>query len=135
MSDEKLPAVTEQPEEDRGWRDVAQSWKRVGKQVKELGDRLSVAFREGWTTDQIEEAEAKALGEKLRALGERLDRAVDSMREEAKQPGTKAHAKETLSSTKSASSEFFDELQTTLSDGFEEVNKKVDDLLAKRKKK
>lgn len=136
MTDEKVPATTEQPEEEeRSWRDVAQSWKRVGKAVKDLGDRLGSAFKEGWETEELDETDTKDIREKLRALGDRLDRAVESARGEAKDPRTKAHAKATVQATKEASTAFMEELQETLSEGLEEVNKKVDELLEKRRKK
>ena len=40
MTDEKLPATTEQPEE-RTWRDVAANWKQVGKQVRDTMIEIS----------------------------------------------------------------------------------------------
>ncbi len=135
--DEKLPMPTEQPaEEERTWRDVAQRWKEVGKQVKDLGERLGSAFREGWTTDEVTEEETRKLADRLRELGDRMDRAVDAVREEAKQPDTKAvPAKETWGATREASTDLLDELRETLSEGLEEVNKRVDDLMKKRKEK
>jgi anion-transporting ArsA/GET3 family ATPase len=134
--DEKLPMKSDQPaEEDRTWRDVAERWKEVGKQVKDLGDRLGSAFKEGWATDEVSEEETRKVVDRLRELGEKMDRAVDSMREEAKQPETKAVAKETWDATRGASTEFLDELRETLSEGLREVNKRVDDLVQKRKGK
>jgi hypothetical protein len=134
--DEKLPMKSDQPvEEDRTWRDVAQNWKEVGKQVKELGERLGSAFKEGWSTDEVSEAETRKVAERLRELGEKMDRAVDAVREEAKQPDTKAVAKDTWGATRNASTELLDELRETLSDGLKEVNKRVDDIVQKRKKK
>ncbi|UCF19119.1 MAG: hypothetical protein JSU87_14495 [Gemmatimonadota bacterium] len=134
--DEKLPMKTDQPaEEERTWRDVAQRWKEVGKQVKDLGERLGVAFKEGWATDEVTEEETRKLANRLRELGERMDRAVDSVRAEAKAPETKAAAKGTWSATRDASSELLDELRATLSEGLEEVNKRVDDMMKKRKEK
>lgn len=134
--DEHLPTPTgETVDEERTWRDVAENWKKVGKQVADLGDRLSSAFREGWSTDEIDEEESKAVADKLRALGDKLNNAVDAMREEAKEPETKAQAKATVRATKHASSELFSELQETLSEGLEDVNKKIDDIRAKRRQK
>lgn len=134
MTEEKVPATMEQPEEERSWREVAQNWKRVGKAMKDLGDRLGSAFREGWTTEELDESDTKDLREKLRALGDRLDRAVESVRGEAKDPKTKAHAKATVQATKEASAVLLEELQETLSEGLDEVNKKVDELMEKRRK-
>ncbi len=132
--DEKLPMKSDQPaEEERTWRDVAERWKEVGKQVKDLGDRLGSAFKEGWATDEVSEEETRKVVDRLRELGEKMDRAVDSMREEAKQPETKAAAKETWDATRGASTELLDELRETLSEGLQEVNKRVDDLVQKRK--
>lgn len=132
--DEKLPMKSEQPaEEERSWRDVAERWKEVGKQVKDLGDRLGSAFKEGWATDEVSEEETRKVVDRLRELGEKMDRAVDSMREEAKQPDTKAAAKETWDATRGASNELMDELRETLTEGLKEVNKRVDDLVQKRK--
>ncbi len=134
--DEKLPMKSDQPtEEERSWRDVAERWKEVGKQVKDLGDRLGSAFKEGWATDEVSEEETRKVVDRLRELGEKMDRAVDSMREEAKQPDTKAAAKETWDATRGASTELLDELRETLSEGLKEVNKRVDDLVQKRKGK
>jgi gas vesicle protein len=134
--DEKLPIKSEeQAEEERTWRDVAGRWKEVGKQVKDLGDRLGSAFKEGWATDEVSEEETRKVVDRLRELGEKMDRAVDSVREEAKQPETKAAAKETWSATRGASTELLDELRETLSEGLKEVNKRVDDLVQKRKGK
>ncbi|UCC73951.1 MAG: hypothetical protein JSV86_05175 [Gemmatimonadota bacterium] len=134
--DEKLPMKSEEPtEEERTWRAVAQRWKEVGKQVKDLGERLGVAFKEGWATDEVSEEETRKLADRLRELGEKMDRAVDSVREEAKHPETKAAAKETWSATRGASTDLLDELRETLSEGLEEVNKRVDDLMRKRKEK
>jgi gas vesicle protein len=133
--DEKLPMQIDQPEEERTWRDVAQRWKEVGEQVKDLGDRLGAAFKEGWDTETVSEEEAGRLRDKLRELGEKMDRAVDSIREEAKQPDTKAAAKETWGATREASTQLMVELQDTLSEGLSEVNKRVDDLMKKRKEK
>ncbi len=131
--DEKLPVKTEQEEEERTWRDVAQSWKKVGKEVKELGERLSSAFREGWETDAVTDEEARRLADRLKQLGEKMARAVDSVREEAKDPDTRAKAKQTMKSTRAASTDLLGELQETLTEGFAEVNKRVDDLVKKRK--
>ncbi|MGD2152769.1 MAG: hypothetical protein PVG79_05835 [Gemmatimonadales bacterium] len=132
--DEKLPMKSEeQAEEERTWRDVAQAWKEVGKQVKDLGDRLGSAFKEGWATDEVSEEETRKVVDRLRELGEKMDRAVDAVREEAKQPDTKAAAKETWSATRGASTDLLDELRETLSEGLQEVNKRVDDLVQKRK--
>jgi anion-transporting ArsA/GET3 family ATPase len=134
--DEKLPMKSDQPaDEDRSWRDVAERWKEVGKQVKDLGDRLGSAFKEGWATDEVSEEETRKVVDRLRELGEKMDRAVDSMREEAKQPETKAAAKDTWDATRGASTELLDELRETLSEGLKEVNKRVDDLVQKRKGK
>jgi hypothetical protein len=134
--DEKLPIKSEeQTEEERTWRDVAGRWKEVGKQVKDLGDRLGSAFKEGWATDEVSEEETRKVVNRLRELGEKMDRAVDAVREEAKQPGTKAAAKETWSATRGASTDLLDELRETLSEGLKEVNKRVDDLVQKRKGK
>lgn len=134
--DEKLPMKSDQPtEEDRSWRDVAERWKEVGKQVKDLGDRLGSAFKEGWATDEVSEEETRKVVDRLRELGEKMDRAVDSMREEAKQPETKAAAKDTWNATRGASTDLMDELRETLSEGLKEVNKRVDDLVKKRKEK
>jgi hypothetical protein len=135
MMDEKLPMKREQQDDDRTWRDVAQRWKEVGKQVKDLGDRLGSAFKEGWATDEVSEEESRRVAARLRELGEKMERAVDSVREEAKQPDTKAHAKETWGATREASTELLSELQETLSEGLSEVNKRVDDLMKKRKEK
>ncbi len=133
--DEHLPIPTGETVEERTWRDVAENWKKVGKQVKDLGDRLSSAFSEGWATDEIDKEESKAVADKLRALGDKLNSAVDAMREEAKEPDTKAQAEATVRATKHASGELFSELQETLSEGLEEVNKKIDDMRERRKKK
>jgi anion-transporting ArsA/GET3 family ATPase len=134
--DEKLPMKSEQPaEEERTWRDVAERWKEVGKQVKDLGDRLGSAFKEGWATDEVSDEETRRVVDRLRELGEKMDRAVDSMREEAKQPETKAAAKETWDATRGASTDLMDELRETLTEGLKEVNKRVDDLVKKRKAK
>jgi hypothetical protein len=134
--DEKLPMKSEQPaEEERSWRDVAGRWKEVGKQVKDLGDRLGSAFKEGWATDEVSDEETRRVVDRLRELGEKMDRAVDSMREEAKQPETKAAAKETWDATRGASTDLMDELRETLTEGLKEVNKRVDDLVKKRKAK
>ena len=134
--DEKLPMKSDQPtEEERTWREVAGRWKEVGKQVKDLGDRLGSAFKEGWATDEVSEEETRKVVDRLRELGEKMDRAVDSMREEAKQPDTKAAARETWDATRGASTELLDELRETLSEGLQEVNKRVDDLVQKRKEK
>ncbi|MGD2216807.1 MAG: hypothetical protein PVJ64_08620 [Gemmatimonadales bacterium] len=134
--DEKLPMKSDQPaEEERSWRDVAERWKEVGKQVKDLGDRLGSAFKEGWATDEVSEEETRKVVDRLRELGEKMDRAVDSLREEAKQPDTKAAAKETWTATRGASTDLLDELRETLSEGLSEVNKRVDDLVQKRKAK
>jgi len=134
--DEKLPMKSEeQAEEERTWRDVAQAWKEVGEQVKDLGDRLGSAFKEGWATDEVSEEETRKVVDRLRELGEKMDRAVDAVREEAKQPDTKAAAKDTWSATRGASTELLDELRETLSEGLQEVNKRVDDLVQRRKGK
>jgi anion-transporting ArsA/GET3 family ATPase len=131
--DEKLPMKSEQPaEEERSWRDLAERWKEVGKQVKDLGDRLGSAFKEGWATDEVSDEETRRVVDRLRELGEKMDRAVDSMREEAKQPETKAAAKETWDATRGASTDLMDELRETLTEGLKEVNKRVDDLVKKR---
>jgi gas vesicle protein len=134
--DEKLPMKSEQPaEEDRTWREVAQRWKEVGKQMKDLGERLGMAFREGWDTEVVSEEEARRLRDKLRELGEKMESAVDAVREEAKQPDTKAAAKETLGTAREASTVLMAELQETLSEGLQEVNKRVDELVKRRRAK
>ena len=38
--DEKLPMEIDQPEEERGWKDVAQRWKEIGRQVADLGEPI-----------------------------------------------------------------------------------------------
>jgi hypothetical protein len=132
--EDKLPMKPEQPaEQERTWRDVAQRWKEVGQQLKDLGERLGSAFREGWATDAVTEEESRKVAARLRELGERLDRAVDAMRGEAKQPDTKAKAKETMKATREASTVLLGELQETLADGLAEINKRVDELVKKRK--
>lgn len=134
--DEKLPMQVDQPEEpDRSWGDIAQRWKEVGRQVKDLGERLGTAFKEGWDTETVSEEDVGGLRDKLKELGEKVDRAVDSMREEAKQPETKAAAKDTWGATQKASTELMAELQETLTEGLQEVNKKVDELVKKRHEK
>jgi len=79
--------------------------------------------------------ETRKLADRLRELGERMDRAVDAVRAEAKQLDTKAAAKDTWSATRGASTELLDELRETLSEGLEEVYKRVDDLVKSRKEK
>jgi predicted nucleic acid-binding Zn-ribbon protein len=136
MMDEKLPMQVEQPEDDdRSWREIAQRWKEVGKQVKDLGERLGTAFKEGWDTETVSEEEVSGLRDRLRELGERMDRAVDSLRGEAKDPGTKAAAKQTWGATREASNQLMTELQESLSEGLREVNKRVDDIVKKRQEK
>lgn len=134
--DEQLPIKSDQPaEEERTWRDVAQRWKEVGKQMVDLGERLGVAFKEGWATDEISEEEEKRLRDRLRALGERMDKAVDRVREETKQPDTKAAAKDTWDKTRGASSLLMSEMQESLSEGLKEINQRIDELSKKRKAK
>ena len=134
--DEKLPIKSDQPqEEDRSWKDVAQAWKDVSKQMLDLGDRLGSAFKEGWATDEVSEEEERQLKEKLRQLGLRMDKAIDRMRDEAKTPETKAAAKETWGATRSASADLMGEMQETISEGLQEMNKRVDTLMKKRKEK
>lgn len=134
--DEKLPMKTEgEPEQERSWREVAQRWKDVGKQVRDLGERLGTAFKEGWETDEMAQEESRKLADRLRELGERMDRAVDSVKDETRDPQTRAAAKETVRVTREASTEFLDELRETLSEGLEEVNKRVDELSRKRREK
>ena len=67
--DEKLPVKAEPTEEERTWKDIAQQWKEIGKQVVDLGDRLGTAFKEGWDTETVSEEEAKRFRDKLRELG------------------------------------------------------------------
>ncbi len=133
--DEKLPMQVDQPEEERSWREIAQRWKEVGKQVKDLGERLGSAFKEGWDTDTVSEEEVSGLRDRLKELGERMDRAVDSLRDEAKQPETKAAAKQTWGATREASTQLMAELQESLTEGLQEVNKRVDDMVKKRREK
>jgi len=133
--DEKLPVKSDQPDEERTWKDIAQQWKEIGKQVVDLGDRLGTAFKEGWDTETVSEEEAKRFRDKLRALGEKMESAADSVVSEAKQPETKAHAKGTMKATKEASADFFGEIQENLSEGLQEVNKRVDEMMKKRKEK
>jgi len=133
--DEKLPMQVDQPEEERTWGEIAQRWKDVGKQVKDLGERLGSAFKEGWDTDTVSEEEVSGLRDRLKELGERMDRAVDSLRDEAKQPETKAAAKQTWGATREASTQLMAELQESLTEGLQEVNKRVDDMVKKRREK
>jgi hypothetical protein len=134
--DEKLPIKSDQPQDDeRNWKDVAARWKEVSKQMLDLGDRLGSAFKEGWATDEVAEEEERRMKEKLKQLGLRMDKAIDSMREEAKTPETKAAAKETWGATRKASTELMGELQESVSEGLKEINKRVDDLMQKRKEK
>lgn len=138
MTEDQLPMKSEhaaEDEEERSWRDVAQRWKQVGQQVRNLGERLGGAFREGWETDEVAEEETKRLAERLRELGERMDRAVDSVRDEARAPGTRAKAKETMYTTRQASTELLSELQETLNEGLAEVNKRMDDMIRRRREK
>ena len=134
--DEKLPMQVDQPEdEERTWREIAQRWKEVGKQVKDLGERLGTAFKEGWDTETVSEEEVSGLRDRLRELGERMDRAVDSLRDEAKQPETKAAAKQTWGATREASNQLMTELQESLTEGLQQVNKRVDDMVKRRREK
>lgn len=134
--DEKLPMQVDQPEEpDRSWRDVADRWKEVGKQVRDLGERLGSAFKEGWETETVSDEEMTRLRDRLRELGEKMDRAVDSVRAEVKQPETKDAAKQTWGATRTASSELMAEVQDTLSESLSELNKRVDEFVQKRKEK
>lgn len=137
MTEEQLPMKSEPTaeEEERTWRDIAQRWKQVGGQVRELGERLGGAFREGWDTDEVSEEETKRLAERLRELGERMDRAVDSVRTEARSPTTKARAKDTMQATRTASTALLAELQETLNEGLAEVNKRVDDMVKRRRER
>jgi hypothetical protein len=133
--DEKLPVKSDQPDEDKAWKDIAAQWKEIGKQVVDLGDRLGTAFKEGWDTETVSEEEAKRFRDKLRELGEKMEGAADKVVEEAKAPETKAHAKETMEATKAASADLFGELRESLSEGLQEANKRVDELVQKRKQK
>lgn len=132
---DKVPVPTDQPtEEERGWREVADRWREVGQRVRDLSERLATAFREGWAVEEMTEKEARGVADQLRGLGERMDRAVDSVREEAKRPETKARAKETMYKTRAASRDLFEELEETLNEGLEDLNRRVDEVLARRKK-
>ncbi len=131
--DEKLPVKSDQPDEERTWKDIAAQWKEIGKQVVDLGDRLGTAFKEGWDTETVSEEEAKRFSDKLRELGQKMESAADKVVDEAKAPETKAQAKETVEATKAASADLFGELQESLSEGLQEVNKRVDELVKKRK--
>jgi len=133
--DEKLPVKSDQPDEDKTWKDIAAQWKEIGKQVVDLGDRLGSAFKEGWDTENVDEEEAKRFKDKLRELGEKMESAADKVVEEAKTPETKAHAKETMEATKAASADLFSEVQESISEGLQEVNKRVDEMVKKRKEK
>jgi len=133
--DEKLPVKSDMPEEDKTWKDIAAQWKEIGKQVVDLGDRLGTAFKEGWDTETVSEEEAKRFRDKLRELGEKMEGAADKVVEEAKAPDTKAHAKETMEATKAASADLFGELRESLTEGLQEANKRVDELVKKRKEK
>ncbi|NIR43209.1 MAG: hypothetical protein GWN99_04665 [Gemmatimonadetes bacterium] len=136
QKDEQLPIKSEAAaEEERTWRDVAQRWKDVGKQMVDLGERLGVAFKEGWGTDEMTEEEEKRLRDRLRKIGERMDKAVDRVRVEAKEPDTKAAARETWDATRDASSQLMSEVQDSLSEGLKEINKRIDDMSKKRKAK
>jgi hypothetical protein len=133
--DEKLPVKSDAPDEDKTWKDIAAQWKEIGKQVVDLGDRLGNAFKEGWDTETVSEEEEKRFKDKLRELGQKMERAADKVVEEAKTPETKAHAKETMEATKTASADLFSEVGESLNEGLQEMNKRVDELVKKRKEK
>jgi cob(I)alamin adenosyltransferase len=133
--DEKLPMEIEQPEEERTWRDVAQRWKEIGKHLADLGERLGSAFKEGWDTETVSEEEVKRLKDRLRELGQKMESAADSVVSEAKAPETKAKAKRTVKATREASVQMFGELQESLNEGLQEINKRFDDVVKKRKEK
>lgn len=135
---EKIPVHVEGAgtgEEDRGWREVTDRWRQVGRRVRDLGERLATAFRSGWEVEELAGSEARGVADQLRALGERMERAVDSVKDEAKRPDTKTRARETMSATKEASRELLEELEETLNEGLEDLNRRVDEVLEKRKRK
>ena len=134
---ENIPVHVDRPEEpeEGGWREVAQHWRGVGKQVLGLSERLASAFKMGWQVEEMTEREARGVAEGLRALGERMERAVEAVREEAKKAETKSQAKETATSTRKASREFFSELEETLNEGFQDLNRRIDEVVKKRRTK
>jgi len=93
MADEQspIPGPALTPEEPRRG-NLAESWREVGEQVRELGNRLALAFRASWSAERSADQEetVRNLRDDLRAAADRLDRVMRRVAEETEGPRTSA---------------------------------------------
>lgn len=95
MADEQRPPEAPVPmpapqEPRRGG--LAESWREVGEQLRELGNRLAAAFRVSWSEERSADQEeaVRNLRDDLRTAADRLDRVMRRVAEQTEGPRTSA---------------------------------------------
>lgn len=90
-----VPATPATPEPatrgDEG-RSLSEAWREVGEQLRELANRLAMAFRAAWGSERgaEEEAAVRNLRDDLRDAADRLDRVLRRVAEETEEQRTRA---------------------------------------------
>ena len=126
MAGEQTPAQAPVPvpeEPRRG--SLAESWREVGEQLREFGNRLAVALRASWSAERSADHEetVRNLRDDLRTAADRLDRVMRRVAEETEGPRTSA-----FKATREASERSVAEARTTAISALRSLNRQLEDL-------
>ena len=97
MADNQAPIPTPPSREpvpggEQHPRSLADAWREVGEQLRELGNRLAQAFRVSWSAERSADQEeaVRNLRDDLRSAADRLDRVMRRVAEQTEAPRTSA---------------------------------------------
>ena len=103
-----------------GWYGIGAQWREVADQFRELGLRLTAAFRAGWTEERPENL--AGLRDELRATADRLDAAISAALEEADQPETREHLRQATAAAREANETLLGEVRHVTAAGLRGLN-------------
>lgn len=107
---------------------LAESWQEIGRQVSELFEKISAAFRVAWTEERhgstAAQEEARGLQADLRAAADRIERVMKRVATE-----TEEERAATLEATRGVSERTVSEARTAAISGLKSLNQQLDQLV------
>jgi hypothetical protein len=107
---------------------LAESWQEIGRQVSELFEKISAAFRVAWTEERhgstAAQEEARGLQADLRAAADRVERVMKRVATETEQ-----ERGATLEATRGVSERTVSEARTAAISGLKSLNQQLDQLV------
>lgn len=126
---ELVPEAVSEQEARAGERGaLAETWREVGEQLRELGTRLANAFRAAWgeERDPAEDEAVRKLRDDLREAADRLDRALRRVATE-----TEPHRARAVRVTREASERTLAEARVAAVQALRTLNRQLEELVTR----